>query len=70
MDYSNKEVQIKAFTPESLDIVHEDATQSNSFALRLSNDKLNGVYVEVGSSHYKKHVIVSLGCLCCAMPLR
>jgi hypothetical protein len=54
MDYSNKEVQIKVFTPESLQINHEHSTQSNSFALRLSNDKIGGVYVEVGSSHYKK----------------
>ena len=54
MDYSNKEVEVKCFTPESLQVNHEDATQSNSFALRLSGDKVGGVYVEVGSSHYKK----------------
>ncbi len=54
MDYSNKKVDVKCFTPESLQINHEDATQSNSFALRLSGDKVGGVYVEVGSSHYKK----------------
>jgi hypothetical protein len=54
MDYSNKEVEVKCFSPESLYIDHEDATQSNSFALRLSGDKTHGIYVEVGSSHYKK----------------
>lgn len=54
MDYSNQEVDVKVFTPESLHIDHEDATQSNSFALRLSGDKIGGTYVEVGSSHYKK----------------
>jgi hypothetical protein len=54
MGYSNKEVEVKCFTPESLQVNHEDATQSNSFALRLSGDKVGGVYVEVGSSHYRK----------------
>jgi hypothetical protein len=33
---------------------HEDATQSNAFALRLSGDKVGGKYVEIGSSHYRK----------------
>jgi hypothetical protein len=53
MDYSNQEISLKIFTPETLDIDHEYATLSNSFALRLSGDKVGGKYVEIGSSHYK-----------------
>jgi len=55
MDYMHdKEITVKTFTPDSLKIDHEDATLSNAFALRLSDDKKGGVYVEIGSSHYKK----------------
>jgi hypothetical protein len=40
------------YNAQSLKIENENANLINGFALRLSGDKDNGTYVEVGSSHW------------------
>lgn len=53
IDYNNVIHKIKRYDEKSLLIDHEDATLINGFALRLSGDKDNGTYVEIGASHWK-----------------
>ena len=51
--YNQNTQTIKIFDTGSLIIKHEHSSITNGFALRLSGDKDNGTYVEVGSSHWR-----------------
>lgn len=51
---TGKEIAHKKFRVHDFSIPHELATKQAGFALRFSDDKRDGYYVEIGSSHWKK----------------
>jgi hypothetical protein len=50
----NKDVDIRNFTTNDFYLDIEHSTPHAGFALRFNDDKTNGFYVEIGSSHWKK----------------
>jgi hypothetical protein len=55
-DYvQNKNVNVRTFTIEDLSLDIPESTVHAAFALRFNNDKKDGYYVEIGSSHWKQN---------------
>jgi hypothetical protein len=50
--YDSKSSTVNMYDHKSIVIPHDHADIINGFALRLSGDKDNGTYVEIGSSHW------------------
>jgi hypothetical protein len=54
IDYKTGKISdIKVIHPEDIDLPYEDSTPITGFVYRILNDKKNGSFIEVGSSHWK-----------------
>ena len=49
-----KNIDSRDLKPDDFELGIEDSTVQAGFALRLNNDKSNGSFVEIGSSHWKQ----------------